>query len=165
MQPVCSSEESGLESHEIVRDALDRVGTKVVAQKMNLSYSTVSKWGEVPPQGEERGSGSRNPLDRAGLLYEVTKHLPIIKWFCREAGGFFVANPPAEKSPEIAREFVAQTRDVVREFYRLIEVMSESYENDGRIDERESESIRSAWEKLKSIAESFVHACEQGYYS
>jgi hypothetical protein len=153
-----------LESHEIVRDALDKVGAKVVAQEMNLSYSTVSKWGEVPPKEGEKGSGSRNPLDRVDALYRVTKHRPVIDWLCKRADGFFVENPPLERSKEIAKEFVAHTREMVREFYRLLEVVSESYENDGKIDDDESVKIRAEWEKLKSTVASFVAACEHQYY-
>ena len=153
-----------MESFEVLRDALDTVGAKAVAQDMNLSYSTVSKWGEVPPQEGEKGSGSRNPLDRVCMLYEVTKHLTLIEWLCSKADGFYVANPPKEKSEDLAREFVARTREMVRDFYKLLEVVSESYENDGLIDEQESNKIRIEWDKLKSTLESFVHACEEGCY-
>jgi len=153
-----------LESYEILREALDQVGAKAVAQDMNLSYSTVSKWGEVPPQEGEKGSGSRNPLDRVAALYEATNHLPLIEWLCEKAGGFFVTNPPAKKAEAHSKEFVAQTREMVREFYKLLEVVAESYENDGLIDEEESDKIRGEWENLKSTVATFVHACEEGYY-
>ena len=153
-----------MESYDVVRDALDTIGAKAVAQDMNLSYSTVSKWGEIPPKEGERGSGSRNPLDRVCMLYEATKHLPIVEWLCEKAGGFFVPNPPCQVSRETAKEFVAQTRGMVREFYKLLEVVSESYENDGRIDEEESLKIRHEWENLKGTVASLVYACEQGYY-
>ncbi len=153
-----------MESYDVVREALDKVGAKVVAHEMNLSYSTVSKWGEVPPKEGERGSGSRNPLDRICMLYKATEHRPIIEWLCSQAGGFFVDNPPREKSREIAKDYVAHTREMVRNFYKLLEVVSESYENDGKIDEKESESIRTEWEKLKATVASLVYACEQGYY-
>lgn len=153
-----------MESYEVLRDALDKVGAKAVAQSMSLSYSTVSKWGEVPPQEGEKGSGSRNPLDRVCRLYEATEHLPLIEWLCSRAGGFFVENAPADKCQDVAREFVARTREMVRSFYKLLEVVSESYENDGIIDQQESDQIRTEWNKLKSTVESFVHACEDGYY-
>ncbi len=153
-----------MESYEVLRDALDKVGAKVVAQDLSLSYSTVSKWGEVPPQEGEKGSGSRNPLDRVCMLYESTKHIPLIEWLCNRAGGFFVASAPAGKCDDVAREFVARTREMVREFYKLLEVVSESYENDGLIDQKESDEIRTEWDKLKSTVESFVHACEDGFY-
>ena len=120
--------------------------------------------GEIPPKEGEKGSGSRNPLGRVWTLYEVTQHLALIEWLCKRAEGYFVANPPAEKSEEIDREFVAQTREMVRDFYKLLEVVSESYENDGLIDEEESQKIRAEWDKLKSTVECFVHSCEQGYY-
>lgn len=153
-----------MESYEILRDALDKIGAKAVAQDMSLSYSTVSKWGEVPPQEGEKGSGSRNPLDRVWMLWESTKHRPIVEWLCEKADGYFVENPPCEKSREIAKEYVAHTREMVRSFYKLLEVVSESYENDGRIDENESKTIRAEWEKLKTTVASLVFACEQGYY-
>lgn len=153
-----------MESHEVIREALDKVGAKVVAQELNLSYSTVSKWGEIPPKEGERGSGARNPLDRIWMLYEATSHRPILDWLCNQAGGYFVENPPHEKSRKKAKEFVAQTRDMVRKFYKLLEVFSESYENDGKIDQQESENIRAEWEKLKSTVASLVNACEKGYY-
>jgi len=153
-----------LESYDIIREALDKAGTKTVAHEMNLSYSTVSKWGEIPPKEGEKGSGSRNPLDRVCALYNVTKHKPIIDWLCQSAGGYFVENPPFNNDKETAREYVAQTRDIVRRFYRLLEVVSESYENDGKIDDGESLNIRSEWENLKCVAGSFVNACEKGYY-
>ena len=153
-----------MESYDVVREALDKVGTKAVAQDMNLSYSTVSKWGEIPPKEGEKGSGTRNPLDRVRMLYEVTKHLPIVEWLCNKAGGFFVTNPPCNRNRKITKEFVAQTREMVRDFYKLLEAISESYEDDGKIDGREAERIRSEWESLKSTLGTFVNACEQGYY-
>ena len=57
------------------------------------------------------------------------------------------------------------TRRIVREFSDLLDVLTESIENDGVIDLKEAESIRTEWEKLKSSAESFVSACEKGLYT
>ena len=57
------------------------------------------------------------------------------------------------------------TRWIVREFSDLLDGLTESIENDGKIDLDEAEKIRIEWEELKSSAESFAISCEKGLYT
>ena len=41
-----------------------------------------------------------------------------------------------------------------------LEVISQSYDNDKKIDSKEANMIRKEWEDLKGVGESFVKACE-----
>jgi hypothetical protein len=73
-----------------------------------------------------------------------------------------VANVPTEECDAIP--LLHMTRLIVREFSDLLDVLTESIENDGVIDLKEAGNIRIEWEKLKSSAESFVTSCEKGIY-
>jgi hypothetical protein len=46
----------------------------------------------------------------------------------------------------------------------VLEAVSRSIADDQCIDDKESERIRSVWEQLKSVTETFVTACERGRY-
>ena len=61
-----------------------------IADRMNLSPSTLYKWAESKDTGS--ASGIPNPLDRALDLYQATGDPRIIRWLCEQAGGFFVKN-------------------------------------------------------------------------
>ena len=153
-----------MKSWDVLRDAVDSVGVKVVAAKLNLSTALVYKWCQEPPTDEDRdASGARNPLDRLQTLYEVTHDPRLINWMCQFADGFFVANPTVKPS-EREEQLLATTQRVVHDFGGLLSDISRSIENDGQIMPDEAETIRQSWEKLKSLAECFVVACEQGLY-
>jgi hypothetical protein len=147
-----------------LREAVDRVGVKVVAAKLNLSTALVYKWCQEPPtEDDPDASGARNPLDRLQTLYDVTKDPRLINWMCNEAQGFFVANPQVAPGGEEG-QLLNTTQRVVQDFGELLTNISRSIENDGRIMEDEAETIRQSWERLKSQAEGFVVACERGLY-
>jgi len=82
---------------------------------------------------------------------------------CQQANGYYVPNVPTEEVDAIP--LLHMTRRIVREFSELLDVLTESIENDGVIDLDEAANIRFEWEKLKSSAESFVSACEKGIYA
>jgi len=85
-----------VKSWEVLRNAVERVGVKTVAAKLNLSAALVYKWCQEPPSvAVPTASGARNPLDRLGAIIEATADQPLVNWLCARAGGFFVANPHA----------------------------------------------------------------------
>ncbi|MDZ8119872.1 phage regulatory CII family protein [Pontiella agarivorans] len=147
-------------SHEVLKKSVSDLGVKSVASDLGLSTSLIYKW--CQPTGAEDASGAENPLDRLARIYELTGDRGPVKWLCQHADGYFVENvPPAEinKIP-----LLHMTRRIVREFSDLLDVLTESIENDGKIDPEESQKIRREWEELKSSAESFVSSCEKGLY-
>jgi len=153
-----------VKSWDVLREAVDRVGVKVVAAKLNLSTALVYKWCQEPPTEEDRdASGARNPLDRLQTLYDVTRDPRLINWMCQIAGGFFVANPTVQPGQR-EEHLLGTTQRVVQDFSELLSSISRSIKNDGQIMPDEAETIRRSWEKLKSLAECFVVACEQGLY-
>lgn len=153
-----------MESWDVLREATESVGVKAVAAQLQLSSALVYKWCQEPPSHGPEGSGALNPLDRVKRLYQLTQDPRIINWLCSAAGGFFVQNPQQE--PSAAEEqLLGTTQHVVRDFGQLLTDISRSIENDGVITTSEAETIRQAWEKLKSQAERFVVACERGMYS
>lgn len=152
-----------MKSWELLREATDRVGVKAVAGRLNLSTALVYKWCQEPPGDDPDGSGARNPLDRLRTLYEATEDPRLINWMCNVADGFFVPNPYVQPG-EREEQLLGTTQRVVEDFGRLLSDISHSIENDGLIMPDEAEHIRRSWERLKSQAECFVAACEQGLY-
>lgn len=152
-----------VESWDVLREATERVGIKAVAAQLHLSSALVYKWCQEPPSHGPEGSGALNPLDRVKRLYQVTQDANIINWLCGAAHGFFVPNPQHEPSAT-EEQLLGTTQHVVQDFGGLLTDISRSIENDGVITKGEAETIRQAWERLKSHAECFVVACERGMY-
>jgi len=153
-----------MKSWEVLRDATNLVGVKALAARLRLSAALVYKWCQESPQADPTSSGARNPLDRVKEIFEVTHDSSVINWLCHEAGGFFVQNPPVDQGTT-EEKFLASTRHMVEEFGTLLTDISRSIENDGLITTDEAGDIRQSWEKLKTQAERFVVACEQGRFA
>jgi hypothetical protein len=149
-----------MNSHDVIRKSVSHLGVKSVASELGLSTSLVYKW--CQPNGTPDASGTDNPLDRLVRLCKLTEDTGPIEWLCQKADGYFVRNPPAEKTEAIP--LLHMTRRIVREFSELLDALTESIENDGIIDRSEAGNIRAEWEKLKSSAETFAVSCEKGVY-
>jgi len=147
-----------MNSHEILKESIDKVGVKVVAASMNLSPAMVYKWCE--PKGLPDDGGALNPLDRLVQLYEITRDVAPAEWLCQRTNGFRVDNP--RKGGQKRRIMLDSTQTIVKEFSHLLQAVSESYSNDNKIDSKEASRIRKEWEALKVVAESFVFSCEEG---
>ena len=150
-----------MDSYEVLKKSVSEPGVKSVASDMGLSTSLIYKW--CQPSDSADASGADNPLDRLARIHELTQDTGPIQWLCRKANGYFVPN--VETRDIDAVPLLHMTRRIVREFSDLLDVLTESIENDGVIDLGEAEKIRIEWENLKSSAESFVAACEQGLYT
>ena len=150
-----------MDSHEVIKKSVGDLGVKSVAADLGLSTSLIYKW--CQPSGAEDASGADNPLDRLARIYALTQDTGPIAWLCQQADGFFVPNAPPQELDAIP--LLHMTRRIVREFSDLLDVLTESIENDGKIDLDEAEKIRIEWEQLKSSAESFVFSCEKGVYA
>lgn len=154
-----------MNSWEVLRLATDRIGAKALAAKLNLSTALIYKWCQEPPTDEDpEASGARNPLDRIGAVYDATQDPEIINWLCMRAGGFYVANPDIQPGTEDT-ELLTTTQRLVQDFGGLLSEISTGFEDDGLINAEEAERIRQSWERLKTQAEKFVVACEQGYFT
>lgn len=149
-----------MDSYEVLKKSVSDLGVKSVASDLGLSTSLIYKW--CQPSGSDDASGADNPLDRLARIYELTRDTGPIQWLCQHAGGYYVPNVPMENVEAIP--LLHMTRRIVREFSDLLDVLTESIENDGVIDLDEAANIRYEWEKLKSSAESFVTSCEKGLY-
>lgn len=150
-----------MNSHEVIKKSVSDLGVKSVASDLGLSASLVYKW--CQPSNEPDASGTDNPLDRLVRIHELTQDTGPIAWLCQKAGGYFVPNVPIQEVDAIP--LLRMTRRIVREFSDLLDVLTESIENDGVIDLIEAENIRVEWEEMKSSAESFVASCEKGLYA
>ncbi len=148
-----------MESHEIIRSALDKVHVKEVAEKMGLSLSLVYKWGQ---DDEVKGSGAANPLDRVRHLYELTQDDTLIHWLCQRAQGVFVKNPPTNRRP--GREVMPATQEIVQQFADLLSAISQAAA-DNCISQAEAATIRHEWDELKRFTERFVKWCELGDFA
>lgn len=152
-----------MRSHEVLRDAAERVGVKALAAELRLSPALVYKWCQEAGTDEVDASGARNPLDRLGEIIRITGHLPVVGWLCHEAGGFFVQNPRS-RGKESDSDLLLATQQVVESFSRLLTEVSRSMADDNQISPEEADRIRTSWERLKSTGEAFVVACERGIY-
>jgi hypothetical protein len=155
-----------MKSHEIIRHAVEEQGVKAVAAALKLSPALVYKWCEPPAEHDDpEQSGTKNPLDRVRELYHKTRDIHLIRWLCNDAGGFFVTNPVAETQKSRDESIFNETRKMVREFSELLHAVTESVEDDSKIDRKEADDIRQKWEDLKACVEHFVVGCEKGYYA
>jgi len=148
-----------MKSHEIMKEVLSDPGVKSVAADMKLSTSLLYKWSQ--DQDSEDSSGADSPLDRLIKLYEITGDDRLVRWLCQQTDGFYSPNPKPRHSPP---PLLQATQSILREFSELLEAVSSSSADNGEIDTGEAASIRKEWEDLKSLAETFVCACESGNY-
>ena len=146
-------------SHEILREAFEKVSPKEVSQSMGVSLSLVYKWAQ-PPAGQGSG-GIPNPLDRAAELIALLRNPALIKWLCRSAGGYFVRNPSHHADEE--KGLVPVTIEILQQFADLLGAITDAAA-DHKITKKETKIIRKHWDELKSIAEGFVRACEEGEF-
>lgn len=153
-----------MRSYEVLREASDGIGVKALAKTLRLSSALVYKWCQESSRDDPEASGARNPLDRLADVVQATGSRKVVNWLCHEAGGFFVSNPQRSDKP-LRLQLLNETQKLVEEFSQLLLTVTRSIEDDGVIDGREADQIREAWESLKSSAESFTCACEQGIYS
>ena len=150
---------SGLmQSHELLKEVLKKTSAKKIAADLGLSLSLVYKWAEVP--AEDAGSGTINPLDRIEQLLASTGDRRVAQWVCERAGGFFIANAPAKPHPG---SLIPVTHEIVREFADLLSVIAAA-SADSQVTADEARQLRRRWEDLKTVAEGFIHAAEQGNF-
>jgi hypothetical protein len=150
-----------MKSHEVLKQAMSAVGVKAIAAEMNLSTSLLYKW--CQPKDTPDAPGAENPLDRLLKICQLTGSDRPVRWLCEQTGGYYSANPVPGNNRSLP--LINATRSILKEFTQLLDAVSESFENDGNISRREADRIRREWEDLKSLAESFVHACECGAYA
>jgi hypothetical protein len=152
-----------MHSHEVLKQAIDKVGAKKVAMDMKVSTPLVYKWCQEPTkEAGDDSSGARNPLDRTLALFRSTDEISLVNWLCNRAEGYFVANLEAES--KFKEGSVHHTQTMIVEFSDVLKVIAESFANDGYIDPDEAVLIRREWQKLKSYGEEFVTACENGLF-
>ena len=146
-----------MKSHELLREVFQAHNPKQIAEGMGLSVSMVYKWAEAPAEG----SGAANPLDRMAGLVDATGDVRIVEWLCRRVDGFFIKNPKVGRMKSYA--VVPATNRVVEEFAEMLSVIANAaVDND--ISREDAARIRSRWEDLKSVTESFVRSCEEGNF-
>lgn len=149
-------------SHEVLKQAAETVGVKALAAALKLSPALVYKWCQEFDPNDADGGGALNPLDRLAQIVHITGDREVVNWLCHQAGGFFVANPAP--ATDRRAELLSNTQRLVQEFSRLLTTVTRSIEDDGVIEPREAQRIRSAWEHLKGVAEAFCIACERGFF-
>lgn len=145
-----------MQSHELLKDVLQKISAKQISAEMGLSLSLIYKWAE--PAAE--GSGVANPLDRIEQLLKLTGDRRIAQWVCERAGGFFINNPRAKSHPV---QLIPATNSIVQEFADMLAVIAAAA-TDNTITKPEAKDIRGRWEDLKSVTEGFVQCCEAGNF-
>lgn len=146
-----------MHSHEVLKFAFDKTSPKAVASELGVSASLVYKWAQ---DQSGLGSGSKNPLDRIIQIYNLTDHVEIIEWLCKEAGGYFVKEGNYDSANQ-AFDVLPATNEILHQFSELLTKISGAAQ-DNDINQSEASEIRNSWNKLKGFAEGFVQACEQG---
>ena len=147
-----------MESHEVLKRALRKTTPKAVASELGVSLSLVYKWAEKPT---DFGSGSKNPLDRLLQIIELSGDNGIVDWLCRQQGGHFVKDP--DVSSHQNEHILPATQEIIGQFSDLLNNISDAAD-DHSVTREEAVDIRQVWDKLKSYAEGFVRACENGDY-
>src|ERR1044071_9044791 len=132
-----------MESHEVLREVLDKCNAKQIAADMGLSLSLIYKWAEP---AELHGSGTANPLDGIEALVRCSNDARLLRRICAPAGGFFIKNPCTHwPHPHF---LIPATNQIVQEFADLLAVIA-SAAADNAISRQEAKSIRARWEELK----------------
>lgn len=140
-----------MKSHEVIKETVDSLGAKKVASELGVSLSLLYKWSE--PTDE---SGAANPLDRVAQLSRITNDPRCVMWLCQQMDGVYVKNPATLAGKlDVLRE----TQRLLKEFSDVLMAVSTAWE-DAKVSKEEAEKIRAEWDELKSIAETFVVACE-----
>ena len=147
-----------MESHEVLRKALQKTSPKAVAADLGVSLSLVYRWTEKP---KEDGSGSKNPLDRLLQIIELSEDTGIVEWLCREQGGAFVRDP--DVSGHRIDHVLPATQEIIGQFSDLLNKISGAA-TDHSVTNDEAVEIRQRWDKLKSYGEAFVRGCENGNF-
>src|SRR5262245_20195365 len=98
-----------MESHELMREALNKTSAKQIAADLQLSLSLIYKWAE-PPENDA-GGGANNPLDRVGQLIRSTNDTRIAQWVCEQANGFYIRNP---QNFSVGQALIPITNDIVQ---------------------------------------------------
>jgi hypothetical protein len=150
-------------SHEVLKQAADRIGVKALAATLKLSPALVYKWCQEYDPDDPDTSGTRNPLDRLADVLDATGDMEVVNWLCQRAGGFFVPNAEIGVR-DFSTDMLMGTQRLVKEFSDMLEEVSRSIANDGIIEAREADRIRRHWEALKRVAEAFVVAGEAGAF-
>ena len=151
-----------MQSHEILRQAIDRIGVKAVAGNLRSPPRWSTSGGQAHDPDDPDSSGARNPLDRLLEIVRCTGDTGVLHWLCQQADGFWVANPHVSPDPSGA-ELLVNTHHVVDEFSHLLATVTASIEND-------ASSTRRGWTHprrlgdAQSAAEQFAVACEAGAY-
>ncbi|MEO8616846.1 MAG: phage regulatory CII family protein [Luteolibacter sp.] len=145
-----------MDSYEVLREALQKTSPKAVAAELGVSLSLVYKWAEKP---SDISSGSKNPLDRLLQIIELSGDTGIVEWLCRQQRGHFVKDP--QVSDRKIEHVLPATQEIIGRFSDLLARISDAAD-DHSVNEQEADEIREIWDKLKSYAEGFVRACENG---
>ncbi len=140
-----------MKSHEVIKETVDALGAKKVAADLGISMSLLYKWSE--PTDE---SGAANPLDRVAELGKVTNDPRPVAWLCQQMNGVFVKNPEALVGKV---DVLKETQRILHGFSDMLAAVSGGWE-DAKLTAIEAENIRTEWDELKSVAETFVRACE-----
>lgn len=147
-----------MESHDVLRRALRKTSPKAVAAELGVSLSLVYKWAEKPA---DDSGGNRNPLDRVLQIIELSGDNGILEWLCRRQGGHFVRDP--DVSGQQIDHVLPATQEIIGQFSNLLTRISAAA-NDHSVSDEEADEIRECWDNLKSYAEAFVRACENGEF-
>jgi hypothetical protein len=143
-----------MDSHEVLRQAIENASPKEIAAEIGVSLSLIYKWA----QPTDIGSGTVNPLDRVLQIYRVSRDDTVIQWICGQAGGFFVKNPRTSKADF---DLMPATQAIVQQFAEMLTAISKAAA-DHMISDKEAKEIRREWDELKRFAEGFVRCCENG---
>jgi hypothetical protein len=146
----------GMESHDVLKRALRKTTPKAVAAELGVSLSLVYKWAEKPA---DDSTGSRNPLDRMLQIIRLSGDSDIVDWLCQKQGGHFVKDP--DVSGQQIDHVLPATQEIIGQFSDLLARISNAA-TDHSVTADEADEIRQCWDKLKSYAEAFVRACENG---
>lgn len=147
-----------MESHDVLKRAMQKTTPKAVAAELGVSLSLVYKWAEKPV---EFGSGSRNPLDRLLQIMNLSGDTGIVEWLCRQQGGHFVKDP--DVSGHQIEHILPAIQEIIGHFSDLLSEISDAAA-DQTVSKEEAVEIRQVWDKLKSYAEGFVRSCENGNF-
>jgi hypothetical protein len=139
-------------SGEAMKAACEQVGVKEVATTLGVSPTWIYNQVNDPEK--------KDLFQRFVEFSEACGNDIPLQWVCEQFNGYFVKNPEIRvKNEKIDEKIVS---GAVKEFGDVLQEVGKAM-HDGSVSKSEASKIRSEWEDLKRLLESFVLACEFGY--
>lgn len=145
-----------MESHELIREALEKAQAKNVAKALGRSVRDVYRWAHAKTQG-----GTRNLLDWMLAYLEETGHQASLQWLCDKRGGTFVPDHAVKTAPPTLKVATKDATDAMADCIKAVAELSAS----GTKDRAATERYLAAFQEVKARGGALALGLKQDIYT